>query len=174
MAGLSHWTFPQNSRKYYMILLAFIWFIGLCCGIVLYNLMQISSFPMMRGVERYSVSIVSLLSVSLLPFLFSLLFVYIGSFPLLVLLCYIKGCLFSFVSLGIWFAYGEAGWLIRLLVMFSDLGCLTPLWWCWIHCTELDPKAAFPPICRALIIAAGIVSFDFYCVSPILARLLEI
>ena len=172
--GRSQWTFPQDSRKYRNIFLAFIWLIGLYCGITSFNLMQISSFPMMRGVQRYSVSIVSLLSVSLLPFLFSFLFVYIRSFPFLVLLCYIKGFLFSFVSLGIWLAYGGAGWLVRLLVMFSDLCCMVPLWWCWIRCTEQDPAGALRPLGIALIAVTSIVCFDFYCISPILVRLLEI
>ena len=174
MAGLSHWTVSQNSRKYYRILLALIWLIGLCCGVIFFYLVQISSFPLMRGVEHYSVSIVSLLFVSLLPFLFSLLFVYIRSFPFLVLLCYMKSFLFSFVSMGIWLAYGGAGWLIRLLAMFSDLSCLVPLWWCWIHCTELDLKTAVRPFLSAVLAVTGIVCFDFYFVSPILVRLLEI
>ena len=136
MARLLRWTYSQNLRKYDNILLAFIWLLGLCCGVVFCRRMQIPLFPMMHGVESCSVSIVCLLSVSLLPFLFSFFAVYIGSYRLLMLLCYIKGCLFAFLSMGILLAYGSAGWLLRLLIMFSDLGCLVPLWWYWLRCRE--------------------------------------
>ena len=174
MAWLSRWNFLPKFRKCYIILLAFIWVIGLHCGVSLFHFIQASPFPLMHGVNVSSVSIVSLLSVSLLPFLFSFFSVYIRSFPFLVLLCYIKGCLFAFVSMGIWISFDSAGWLIRLLVMFSDLYCLIPLWWFWIRCTEEDTFFNWFSVSSVVTAVICIVCLDFYCISPLLMRILEI
>ena len=174
MAQLLQRIFSQHLRKYHNIFLAFIWLLGLHCGISVFRISQISFFPLMRGAEDCSVSIVGLLSVSLLPFLFSALAVYIRSFPLLGLLCFIKSSLFAFVSMGLFSTYDSAGWLLRLLMMFSDLCSLVPLWWCWIRSSDTVSVGSFRPVVMASFAVTVIVCLDFYYISPLLVKLLEI
>ena len=174
VAQLLHWIKPHHLRKCHIIFLAFIWVFGLCSGIAFFHLSQISFFSLMHRVENYSVSIVSLLSVSLLPFLFSAFAVYTHSYAFLALLCFIKGCLFAFVSMGMFLAYDSAGWLIRLLVMFSDVCALVPLWCCWIQIAKGSFVESFRSVYISSFAVIFLVCLDFYLVSPLLLKLLEI
>jgi len=173
VARLLQWIFPQQSRKYHNIFLAFVWLLGLNCGIALFRMSQTTSFSLMHGVFDCSVSIVGLLSVSLLPFLFSAFAVYIRSYLFLVVLCFIKSCLFAFVSMGLICTYTSAGWLIRLLMMFSDICSLVPLWWCWIRSSSNVPFDSYRSVVIASFAAVIISCLDYYLVSPILVKLLE-
>lgn len=173
MAWISHRNIPQNFRKLSIFFLAFIWLSGLLCGIGFSNLAGDSFLSLMRIAPSGSVSIVSLLCVSLLPFLFSAFAVYIHSFGVIAGLCFIKGCLFAFVSMGLFLAYDSAGWLLRLLMMFSDLCCLVPLWRCWLHILSRADHGSFRAVGICASIAASVVSLDYLYVLPLLAKLVE-
>jgi hypothetical protein len=127
----------------------------------------------MRSGSYDAVSIVNLLTVTLLPFLFSAFAVYIRSYGLLAVLCFIKSVCFGFVSSGLLMAWGSAGWLIRLLLMFSDLICLVPLWWCWIHFSEDEARNGSFSLWIPCMIAACIVCLDYRYISPLLTKLFE-
>ena len=174
MARLLCRFFPQNLRKCSTIFLAFIWITGLICGASLFRLAGNSFSSLMRGAVSGSVSIVSLLSVSLLPFLFSAFAVYIRSDRLLATLCFIKGCLFALVSCSILSVFGSAGWLIRILLMFSDLLCIIPLWRYWIFCTSGTSKGLLKPLTVAGTLVSCIVYLDYTWISPLLVKLIEI
>lgn len=166
-------NFSRDFRKRYIFFLAFVWLLGLLSGIGFSDLAGDSLFSMMRGAAKSSVSIVSLLSISLLPFLFSALTVYIHSFGLLAALCFIKGCLFAFVSMGLLITFESAGWLLGILMMFSDLCCLVPLWWCWLRILSGSTDRSFQPAVGGGVMAACIVCFDYLYVLPFLAKLVE-
>ncbi len=168
LRDLSH-----HPRKYHTIFLAFLWVIGLTLGIRFASFAGDSLLSLMRGSAFGAVSIVNLLAVTLLPFLFSAFAVYIRSACFLAVLCFIKSFSFGFVSTGLVMAWGSAGWLIRLLFMFSDLICLVPLWWCWIRFPWDLPTSGFRPVIVSAGVAAGIVCLDYLCISPFLARLFE-
>lgn len=173
MARFLHRFSPHHSRKYHIIFLAFVWVFGLFCGVGLSHCAG-DSFPsLMRRTALSSVSIVNLLTVSLLPFLFSAFAVYIHSYAFLAALCFIKGCLFAFVSSGIFLAFDSAGWLIRLLLMFSDLACLIPLWWFWISYFHDRRRGSYAMLIKCGMIAVLIVSLDYLYVSPLLVKLID-
>lgn len=173
MARHSYLHFLLHGRKSYRIFLAFIWICGLVFGALLSEYAGVSFYSLMRGAVCGSVSIVCLASVSLLPFLFSAYAVYIHSYRFLAVLCFIKGCLFAFVSIGVWIAFESCGWLIRLLCMFSDICCLVPLWWCWLACADCQLRTGLRSIVIGASIAAGIISLDYFFILPFWARLVE-
>ena len=173
MAGLLQRNFHRQFRKRHLFLLAFIWLTGLLCGVGLSGLAGDSYFSLMRSASTCPVSIVSLLSISLLPFLLSGFYVYLHSFGFLAGLCFIKGCLFAFVSMGLFLSYDSAGWLLRLLMMFSDLCCLVPLWRCWVQLLFRSDRGSLKPVFLGSLLAAGIVSLDYLYVLPLLAKLVE-
>ena len=172
MVRISHRLSRFRSRKCNTIFLAFSWIVGLYCGIELSCFAGNSFFSLMRGASSSSVSIVNLLLITLLPFLISGLIMYIRSTILMHLLCYIKGLTFGFVSAGFFSAWGSAGWLIRYFLMFSDFLSLVPLWWSWIT-AQIHSKTSFRPVLIGTLIAGCIVCLDFFCISPIAARLFE-
>ncbi len=160
-----------NSRKYHILFLAFIWCLGLWCGIGSCFYAGEPIISLMRMAAGRPVSIVSLLSIALLPFLFSFIFVYLRSWHLLSALCYFKAVLFGFVSAGVYMAFGEAGWLVWLMMMFSDLLCLIPLWWYWISCTgNLFRPTPYFGVCLAAV--ALIIALDYQFIAPCLVRVI--
>ena len=158
-------------RKYRIVFLAFIWCLGLWCGIGLCFSAGESIVSLMRMVARHPVSIVNLLAVNLLPFLFSAVFVYLRSWHWLSALCFFKATLFGFVSAGVYFAFGDAGWLVWPMMMFSDFLCLIPLWLYWISCT--GNRYGFSPYLRICLTAViFIIGLDYRFIAPCLVQVI--
>lgn len=78
-------------------------------------------------------SLAVLVVMSLLPFLFSVLFITF-SFPVAIFpISFLKAVSFGFCSGSILNYFGSAGWLIRFFFLFTSSCTLTPLIWFWIR-----------------------------------------
>ena len=144
---------------------------GLLFGTLLAANADTSVFALMRRVEFSPVSIVMCLAAQLLPFLIA---AYAASISRLWLLCASCGCrLFSFAYTGalIWIAYGTAGWLVRLLFLFSDI-LLVP-WLCWFCfrrvIREYEEKKDLC-ICMGMTVIATLI--DCLFISPFMVKIL--
>ena len=128
---------------------------------------------LMRGILNGSVSIVSLLTVSLLPFLFSAFAVFISQLWLLYLIGFVRSFLFSFVSFGITVAFGSAGWLFRLLLMLGD--CVTaPLLYLYMYRhLSSDSRFSAAEILRMIAITIFIGSIDYCYILPFVADMIN-
>lgn len=164
---------PRFWRKGSTLFLAFFWFLGLAFGILFFLLSGDSFVSLMRGTLTSSVSIIRVLCVSLLPFLLSAFAVFISEPRLLLLICFGKAFLFSFVSFGVIQAFGSAGWLVRWLLLFSDCASVPVLYWFWLRNISGNSRFCFWEICGFLSMELLIGSIDYCLVSPFLARLLD-
>lgn len=174
MARFLHHLNFHPSRRIFCHILALCWAAGLGCGIFCWFLVDASLFSLMRSALHGSVSIVSLLSVTALPFFLSAFVVFLSCHGLLFVISFGKGILFAFVSMGTLACFGCAGWLVQLLLCFSDLLSLPLLYWYWlrsfrvsgnsIHSTEL--------LTAALLFLIG--SIDYCLIAPFLADLIII
>lgn len=171
MARFLRYDFSPDPRKAGLWILAFAFAAGLVAGSVLYTSADIGSLSWMRGAAGSTVSIVGLLSVILLPFLFSAAAVFVNRIWLLIPVAFCKALSFIQVALGISMAYGSAGWLMRFLLMFADILCLPLLVFFWIHYGWGRKKMSCWTVLCFLVIAAAIGCFDFCVISPILVGL---
>lgn len=173
MTRLFHRIALPPQRKGSSVFLAFFWSGGLVFGITLFALAGECTVPLMRQAASCQVSIVSLLMANLLPFLISALAVYIHKPVLLYGCAFLRACLLSFVSMGTMVAFGSAGWLVRLLLMFSDI-CLAVLlyvYWLW-HISGLHRFSSLT--CGGFAAAALLIgSIDHCFVAPFLVQLIE-
>lgn len=150
------------------------WTAGLFLGVFLANYAHENYFLLMRMAAKSRVSIVGLLTSAMLPFLFVFYFAHIRNFWPITVICLMKGILFSFGAVAVASAFGSAGWLVRLLLQFTDI-CLIPIfsWLVLRSCVKdagrLQKDAV---ICSAMV--ALICSLDYCVVSPYLAMLIEI
>lgn len=158
----------QRSCK---LILSIIWIVGLLIGILTAAGAGDSFFYMMRGVIPSAVSIPGLLLISILPFLLTA-FAFSLFRPLLMLVVLMKAFTFGFCAFGIMTVFADAGWLLRLLLMFSA-GCSLPLlMWLWLRPESISRKR-FLIETAVCIVAAGCFGFlDYYYVSPFAAMLL--
>lgn len=164
-------NFPIDRCKVRPWILAFAFLIGLLLGSVFYFSAEIESVSWMRGAARSPVSIVGLLSVILLPFLFSAGAVFSSQFWLLIPIAFCKALSFVQVSLGISRAYGSAGWLMRFLVMFADSVFLPVLIFFWIRFGDGSRRMSYRTFFSFLAVAVCIGWFDSCVISPFLAGL---
>lgn len=172
MARFSYHDLPYFWRKGSPYFLAFSWISGLVCGIVAFSSACDFQISWMRGVPYGSVSIVSMLCVTCLPFLFSAFAVYLSKPAFLLLISFGKAFCFSFISLGVQFAFGSAGWLVRWLLCFS--GCISApvLYLYWLRHIDGGKGFSWLETLCFLSVFLLMASFDFVEISPFLASLI--
>lgn len=164
--------FPLWWRRGCRALLALAFCIGLILGIFSAGIAGETFFSMMRGAAYSTVSIPGLLSMILLPFLFTAFAVYFSHPWLLLLIGFGKAFSFGLCSCGVMWAFGSAGWLIRMLLIFSDGMILPVLMWLWLrHISGRKPSFSRDlAVCAAFALFIG--GFDYCVVSPFLVTLL--
>ena len=152
--------------------LVYSWVSGLILGAVLAvssgNLLDST----MRAAVSGSMSISGLIAVQLLPLLLSAYAVYYTQPVLLVSVIFLKAFLFAYAGAGILILYPVSGWLIRSLLMFSDILTIPVLWFIWIC---VVPAAQYPMLRRIAVSALWSVlvgCVDMTLIAPFLARLI--
>jgi len=165
--------FPLFPAMKGRIHLAIVWIIGLFLGAYCGFRWDLSLVPLMRGCLYDSVSIVCVFCLICLPFMISLLASFWNARGLIYLIAFGKAFLFSFVSLGIFFSFGSAGWLVHLLLMFSEVCTLPVFYWFWMvslnHRQEPSALEIFSLLSSFFLIA----SLDSSYVMPFLASLIS-
>ena len=159
------------SRRAPLVLLALAFLAGLLVGCFFHTPAELDSVSWMRRVAEAPVSVVSLLSVTLLPFLFSAFAVYVSQYWLLVPIAFWKAMSFSRVACWITAAYGSAGWLMRFLLMFTDLFTLPLLVLFWLRYGGKGRRLTALSALLYCMVAVAIGSIDFWIISPFLAGL---
>lgn len=154
-------------------LLALSWFLGLVLGGSFAVKSSLSLISLMRTVTEHGVSIVGLLGVTALPFLFTAVAVYFDQPWLLPVIAFCKAFLWSYTGCLIVRSFDTAGWLVRFLVLFTDSASLPLLFYLWLtHLQRRMINYCFRfGVCLACIAAVAVV--DYLMVSPFLALLIE-
>jgi len=165
---------PHRRRKSRHRILAFCWVLGLLCGAVVSLSAESSLVPLMHSAACRPVSITSLLCVTILPFLISALAVASSWTALIFPLCFCKAFSFAFVSLGVFQAYGSAGWIVRYLLLFSDCAAVPFLYGFWLRCLSGRHTLCLFDTALMLGICILLGSMDYRIISPYLARLIYI
>ena len=155
---------------------SFLFFCGssLVLGTFLAAFADSSAFSWMRLAIYSRLSIVCYLVAQFLPLLIAAYAVVISKLWLLHFICSCK--LFSIAFMGslIWIAFGSAGWLIRLLFLFSDI-LLVPVlfWFCFrrVMAYRNGSKRDFG-ICICVITVVSLINLLF--ISPFLERIISI
>ena len=176
IAGRIHrmirFTFVHRSsggRKYDTSILAFSWTLGLVFGIC--SVAAGSFGPAFQQAADVSPSFFSIISVLLLPLVISLLALYAGQRWVIFPLAFLKALSFAYVGWSVIATFGSAGWLIRLLMMFSDCATVPLLWWFWRKALTSEFDALVPPSIAVALTIFGIGIVDYGVISPFLVSL---
>ncbi len=163
-------AFPLLGSRVY---LGAAWILGLLCGVYSGLCWDGSLVPLMRGCLYDSVSIVCIFCLICLPFMISILASFWNARGLIYLIALGKAFLFSFVSLGVFFSFGAAGWLVQLLLMFHEVCSLPVLFWFWMHCLNQRQEPSALETFSFLSLFFLIASLDSSYVMPFLASLIS-
>ena len=144
------------------------WVTGLILGIVLsYRTDFIAS--LMRGILSEPVSIVGLFAVSLLPYFLTALAVFVSKPGWVPIIAFCKAFCFGFCAAAMDRCFGSTSWLLRFLIMFSDIYTSPVLLWVWFGCGKGEASKGRFLICGAALLL--ILAMDYWFISPILAMI---
>ena len=163
---------PFFLRNRVLFLFVCFWCTGLVAGTYLASLIPESFLLLMRTAGSFRVSIVGLFASVYLPFLLSAFAVYIGRCNFLYIFCLLKALLFALSASVCVDAYNCAGWLVHILLQFSDILLLPVL--CWFSIRSLTGCGGLKrdfSLCSALYFIVG--SMDYCIVSPFLVMLID-
>lgn len=160
-----------QNRKLSTIILAFCWCAGLLTGCFFANHAGNIHFTMMRRAVSCPVSIAGLV-VMLLPFLLSAFAVYFSKTWLFLPFCFFESFQFAYLAGLVSVSFGEAAWLIRLLLFFTEGWIIPVLLWIWFHWIGTGGKQAVRQIAVCAVFCTVIWSIDYFVVSPFLGMLI--
>lgn len=146
---------------------------GLLCGTFLGVFFSDSYGFLMRMAATCRVSIVGLGILLLLPLFLSFLCIHCGRPKLLYGICFLKSFMLGLCAMGCFYAFGSGGWLVRLLVQFSDLITFPILCWFMLRCISNSGKGIQRDyiLCNGAFLLVGIL--DFFYISPYLVMLID-
>ena len=152
------------------LMLCFCWIGGLLFGLFAAVNAGDSFFLTMRG-DVSTMSIPGLL-ITFLPFLLTAFAVFLPHPGYLVPVVLWEAFSYGFCGYGLSAAYHGAAWLIRCLLMFSQIASVTLLMWLWLR--KCDSPDSFSPVtlvaCGAAVALIG--ALDFCLVSPFAVMLI--
>ncbi len=168
----THLKLIAKSPFFHQYLLCVVWCISLIFGASCADRMSEAFsyfFKHSKGVGE--VSFLSLLLSVILPFLLSAFFVYRSKSNLLYIVCGLKAFSFGFCHFGTLLAFYSAGWLVRLLLFFSDSLAAVVLFCFWIRNINAKCSNFLSETCLYLLILIVILCVDILYISPFLNTL---
>ncbi len=154
-------------------LLCSIWLGGLAFGVFTAAGLDDTYFHLMLPFDSHGLSIFRQLAVVYLPFLFAAYAVSIDQTKLLLVLCFLKAFVFSFCGYLIFRMFGSAGWLVRFLLLFTDVFTIPALFWFCIRHVEGQILNAKRDLIICILLATMVVCIDYFAVSPFTAELID-
>ena len=155
-----------------LLLLAFIWFLGLMSGRHYYQQASNTYLLLMRASSEFRLSIIGLAVSVLLPFIISAVAVYFSKPAVIYVLAYLYALLFSYAGCCLRMLFSNAGWLIQFMLLFSH--CITIPFYCWFSMRYINGRK--PTFIRDLWIGIAVISvvgtIDILVISPFLAALI--
>lgn len=162
----------HHFRKYRKALLAFFVAIGIMSGILAAKQSSNDLFVLLCSLSTHTSSFTALFVVSVTPILASCLAVYSGHQWCLYVISLFKAFSWSFCSYLILIAFGAAGWLVQILMMFS--GSCMFIFLCWFSLRYISSSTTYllQSGIVAVLLALFVCSIDHCVISPYVANLI--
>lgn len=164
--------FVQRIKSPAFILSA-TWVAGLLAGLYTVSIVPTSYFSLMRSILYDRMSIVVLVLTLIFPFLFSYV-AYRLSMPFLIFpIAFLKAFTFAYSAFGVVMAYGDAGWMMRWLLLFSDSFIVVLLLWFWFRNASANRITLNKALLVCVLLASFICLFDYSVILPLSASLVN-
>ena len=173
MVRFFHSELSLASRRVNITALAVALGFGFLSGSFIAAQSSANGYSMIGIAAGQSVIFSSLLSVAALPFLFTAFAAYIRQGWLLIGIAFAKAFVFSYFSAGVMHLYGASGWLVLVMLLFTDLFALPLLCWVWIRILNHGPKILLRSLSIAFLLLFAIAFLDYRFISPNLVNLLS-
>ena len=142
------------------------WLIGAGAGWLVFRQSEPLFSSLMRGVLLEPVSIVGLLMVSFLPFIITAVAVLYSKPFAIHVLSFSKGLVSFVCTLSVFGVFNRAGWLGRILFLFSDCFTTVLLFVLWFRIFILDRSKLRKEMLVSMVLCLTIVGLDVLLISP--------
>ena len=160
-------------RKIATRLLALSWILGMILGSLGAIYGESTLVVLVRQGVCSELSFTGISVVTMLPFLLSAFAVTFSEPWLLLLISTLKAFSFSFCAWGVCLTFGQSGWLVLILFLFSDIALIPLLYFYWLRHIKGTIPPSFWELPLFLAIALLIGSIDYRFVSPFLSTLMH-
>lgn len=160
----------ENSTPLWLSLF---WLFGLILGVQTAHVAGQAFLSLMRLGVTGKVSIVSLISCNILPFL--LIALAIGASKLWLVCTLFMGEAFrlSFLAFALFRCFGSAGWLVHLLFRFSGL-LLVPLYWWFTVSSCKGDSHSNGSLLLCIVMVVLICCLDYFVICPLLGAIIDV
>lgn len=175
LAVIRYVTLQCRSRKRSCLFLAFFWVSGLFLGMAAFSFGADTLAGLMRRCFFCNLPYEVQVGVVITSAFLSALVAFYSDDGMLLLLCFGKAFLFGFVSLGVLYSFGSAGWLISFLLLFCNYTEIPFLYLFWT-CSLQHPGTKCHFIIRSILLSIaciGLLLINYSIISPILACLID-
>ena len=162
-----------NPKLVSELILSLCWSAGLILGNRLAVQLPDAHFSLMRTAAQSRVSIVGMVIVAFLPLILSVAALWFSKPMLLSFIAFSKALSFGFCITMTNIAFGDAGWLVGRMLLFTDSIMAVVMLWLWFR----SINGAYPmqkrDICICFAVAATVLLVDIYAVSPFMISLFQ-
>ena len=153
-------------------LLSLVWLLGLFFGLGISILNAEALIPVFYELLRADLTFFSLFFIAWVPFVLTLLAVYLGQSWLLLTTVFVKAFLIAFTYMGLFLAFEEAGWLLCLFCAVQEIFLLPLLWFLWIRILTDSQHRIMRYGIFAFVITVLNCCFSVFSIEPFVASLI--
>ncbi len=161
----------RRRFRFGVVILNICWVAGFIGGMVTAFYLREMLVPMVLGVLGQPAGLSGLLVASVLPCLFCAYGASLGELWVLPLTGGLKAFGFGFCGCGVSLACGQSGWLVRLMLLFSDSMIIVPLYLFSLRHICGRTSRVHRDIALLLLFAVAVCFVDYRMVSPFLCKL---
>lgn len=148
-----------------------LWVCGLVCGALLAAKTCTLDASLMRMVVKSRVSIIGLVLALFFPLVLTAVALITNMSFLVLPALFIKAVCFALCGCGLFITFGDAGWLVRWLFMFSDSCMVVFLLWFVLKHFAGDRETLKKDFSACCICAAFLGMIEILSISPFTAAL---
>ena len=164
-------NFAERSAVVDLLPLILFWFTGVVLAYFTYLRSSAIFSALMRRTIFCSASIVHLILVIILPFVITLLISIFNKSIFLYLLCLMKSFQLSICALALYGAFGSAGWVAQIFLLFSDTLFSVTLLSLWMLLVFKKGNLPAKFFIATFLFGLVIVILDAYIISPMIMPL---
>lgn len=152
--------------------LAFFWTFSIFAGIILGSKSVPHISSLMLSAASDSMSITGMFLIYILPLIFSIISIRLKVSLLILPLSVIKGFFNGFLSASVCVAFGSAGWLICLLLLFTNSVSSVFLMWFWFKYLHNPNSHLMRYFIICVTFSICMFAFDVFVISPFLSAVI--
>lgn len=161
--------FQPNIRLYRLLGL---WTLGLISGALAGSFRATDYFSLMRRALCAPVSVVSLFICVILPFAVTIVAGFWGKPWFIYVLSATKAFAFTYTGSICLISFGVSGWLVRVLLLFTQIATVPALWYVWLSFCRRKKELTYFSFSLLLLYLALIVLLDYYLIAPYLTEVI--